>query len=236
MKLPTCIYHLAEAANWPSIQRDGLQSARRLMRAAGLPRAEQNRLERTQRLTHTILPTGVHIRDQHPMPPAALDRCLCGMNSSDWYATINARVFFWIDPDRLNRQKAACESRPQVVFVVDTAALIAAHEQCIAVTPINTGNARRKAARRGAATFVPLLTWMRSGWESEAAALGVPLRRASQQPVELTVLDSVADIMRFVIEVFPLQPGQPFIERYSVSTLSHMDSSTARCPRFPYMQ
>lgn len=211
MKLPARIYHLAEAANGLSIRRNGLQSASRLMRAAGLARADQNLLERTQRLAQTVLPTGVHIRDQRPMPAAALEGCLCDMSPADWYALINSQVFFWVDPDRLNRQKAACEPRPQVVFVVDTAALVAAHEQRIAVTPINTGNARRKPAHRGMATFVPLAEWIKSGWASEAQALGIPLRKRSHRPVELTVPDVVPDVMRFVIGVFPLQPSQRFV-------------------------
>jgi hypothetical protein len=197
VKLPARIYHLAEAANCLSIRRNGLQSASRLMRAAGLARADQNLLERTQRFAHTVLPTGVHIRDQRPMPAAALKGCLCDMSPADWYALINSQVFFWVDPDRLNRQKAACEPRPQVVFVVDTAALVAAHE-------------RRKPARRGTATFVPLAEWTRSGWKSEAAALGLPLRKRSHQPVELTVLDAVPDIMCYVVGVFALPAGQPF--------------------------
>ncbi|MBX3304082.1 MAG: hypothetical protein KF693_17860 [Nitrospira sp.] len=211
MKLPGRMYHLAEAPNWPLIQRDGLVSASRLLHVAGLTDADRDRLERAQRLTHTELPGGVHIRDQRPMPPAALTRCLCGMGPADWYALINSRVFFWLDPDRLNRQKAACEPRPQVVIEVDTAALVAAHEQWTAVTPINTGNARRRAACRGAATFVPLVEWIRTGWASEAQALRILRRKRSHQPVELTVLDAVPDILRFVTGIFPLPTGQPFI-------------------------
>ena len=211
MKLPDRIYHLAEASNWPLIQRDGLLSASRLLRASGLAGADRARLERAQRLTHTELPNGAQLRDQCPMPPAALDRCLYGMSSADWYAMINARVFFWFDPDRLNRQKAACEPRPQVVLAVDTGALIAAYRRRIAVTPINTGNARRKPSCRGAATFVPLSEWVRTGWASEAQALKIPLRKPSHQPVELTVLDAVPDILRFVVDVVPLPIGQRFL-------------------------
>lgn len=211
MKLPDRIYHLAEASNWPLIQRDGLLSARRLMRTSGLTGADRDRLERAQRLAHTELSSGAQIRDQRPMPPAALDRCLYGMSSADWYATINARGFFWLDTDRLNRQRAACASRPQVVLTIDTAALITAHEPRIAVTPINTGNARRKAAPRGAATFVPFSEWIRTGWESEAQALRIPLRKRSHQPVELTVLDAVPDILRFIVNVVPLPTGERFV-------------------------
>jgi hypothetical protein len=168
-------------------------------------------LERTQRLEHTELPNNrAHIRDQRPMPPAALENCLCGMSPADWYSMVNARVFFWLDPHRLNRQKAACEPRPQVVMIIDAAALVAAHEEQVGVTPINTGNARRKPARRGAATFVPLAEWVKYGWASEAAALGIPLRKRSHRPVELTVVDAVPDIMRYVVDLQALSTDQPF--------------------------
>jgi len=197
--------------NWPSIQRDGLLSATRLLAAAGLAPADRDRLQRAQRRQHTELPNRVHIRDQGPMPPVALERCLCGMTPADWYSTINARVFFWLDPARLNRQRAACGARPQVVMMIDAHALVAAHEERVAVTPINTGNARRKPARRGVATFVPLAEWVRSGWESEAEALGMPARKGSHHPVELTVTDAVPDIMRFVRRVFELPVGQAFV-------------------------
>jgi hypothetical protein len=176
MKLPNTVYHLAEESNWPSIQRDGLLSTSKLLDAAGLAWADRARLERAQRLAHTELPTGVQIRDQRPMPPAALGACLVGLTPAEWYALINARVFFWFDPDRLNRQRAACEPRPQVVLAVDTAKLVDAYREEVAVTPINTGNARRKPARRGTATFVPYAAWVESGWESEALALGVSMR------------------------------------------------------------
>jgi len=137
---------LAESSNWPLIQRDGLLSATRLLAAAGLAPADRERLQRAQRLQHTELPNQVHIRDQGPMPPAALERCLCGMTPSDWYSAVNARVFFWLDPARLNRQRAACGARPQVVMIINAQALVAAYEERVAVTPINTG-LRRASGR-----------------------------------------------------------------------------------------
>jgi hypothetical protein len=208
VNLPDRIYHLAEASNWPLIQRDGLLSANRLIGVAGLADASRDRMMREQRLVNTELPNGVRIRDQRPMPPTALETCLCGARPADWYAMINARVFFWLDPDRLNRQRAACASRPQVVIAVDTAALIAVHQEHVALTPINTGNARRKPARRGAATFVPFAEWVSTGWASEAEALGTRARKRSHRPVELTVLDAVPDIMCFVVGIFPLPAGE----------------------------
>jgi hypothetical protein len=125
VKLPDTIYHLAEASNWPSIQRLGLLPASELIRQA-LPAPDARwRKEQAQRLAHTRLPSGVYLRDQRPTPPAALDACLIGLAPVDWYAMLNARVFFWLDVDRLNHQRAACRSREQVVLAVDAEALLA---------------------------------------------------------------------------------------------------------------
>src|SRR6516164_1551849 len=91
-----CIYHMTEASNWPSIQRSGLLSTSRLLDLAGLSGAERYAIERHQRLRSQLLPNGATIRDQRPIPPAALARCLTGdMKPEDWYAELNRRVFFW---------------------------------------------------------------------------------------------------------------------------------------------
>jgi hypothetical protein len=208
--LPNRVYHLAEASNWLSIQRYGLLSASKLLDLAGVLGAEREQLERRQRLEHTELPNGVQIRDQRPMPPAGLEVCLVGMTPAEWYGLINARIFFWLDPDRLNRQRAACEPRAQVVLSIDTSGLVATYSGQLEVTPINTGNARRRPARRGAATFVPYAAWVESAWASETAALGTHERSRSVPPAELTVVDSVPDVMRFVVAVFELAAGQSF--------------------------
>lgn len=210
----THLYHMAEAANWPEIQRNGLHSASTLLDRAGICGEERERLGKRQRLTHTELPNGVQLRDQRPMPAAALERCLVGLTPSEWYALINARVFFWLDPARLNRQRAACEPRPQMVLTVDASKLVAAYAEKITVTPINTGNARRRPARRGAATFVPYATWSSSAWASEAASLDGPPRASSHAPVELTLAGSIPDIMQFVVGVQELAPGQLFTPSY----------------------
>jgi hypothetical protein len=207
----THIYHLAEASNWPHIQRNGLHSARVLLDMAGVTGPERERLERTQRMVHTELPNGVQIRDQRPLPLAALKTCLIGMSPADWYAMLNARVFFWLDPQRLNRQRAACGPRPQVVLIIDAMRLVAAYADQIAMTPINTGNARRRPAKRGTATFVPYSQWIASGWASEAAGLGTHPRASGHPPAELTVAGSVPDIMKFVVATQELPPGRLFI-------------------------
>jgi hypothetical protein len=213
MNLPRHVYHMAEATNWPSIERLGLLPAAELIARAGLSGAEHDRLERSQRPVHTVLPSGVAIRDQRPMPATALRACLVGLDPADWYALVNARVFFWLDPARLNRQRAACRERPQVVLTLDAAGLVAAYGDRAAVSPINSGNARRRPARRGTATFVPYAEWVESGWASEAAALGIRERRRSHPPAELTVAGAIPDAMRYVLATSRLAPGDQFYER-----------------------
>ena len=210
MRLPQRIYHLAEAANLPSIRRHGLLSTTVLLDRAGLRGEQRNRFEWCQRLEHRKLPNDVYVRDQRPLPEEALRKCLFGMTPSQWYALINSKVFFWFDVDRLNRQRAACEPRPQVVLEVDTMRLVARHAARIALSRINTGNARRRPARRGRCTFVPYGMWVKSGWLSETKELGTRSYERSQAPVELTVADAVMDIMDVVVGIHRLESGETF--------------------------
>ena len=210
MPLPTHIYHLAEAANWQSIQRHGLLSTSALLDITALPKYERDRYEQQRRSNHTELPSGIQIRDQKPLPPQALVRCLVGLTPSEWYQILNGKVFFWLDADRLNRQRRACEPRPQIVLIVDTERFLSRHAERIALSPINSGNARRRPAVRGKATFVPYAEWLESGWSSEARGLGTRCRTNSHRPVELTVEGSIRDTMEYVVDVQWLSPRMPF--------------------------
>ncbi len=208
--LPARIYHLAEAENWPSIRRHGLLSTTGLLDRAGLRGKQRNRIECCRRLAHIQLPNGVQVRDQKPLPEEALRTCLVGMTPSEWYALINSKVFFWLDVDRLNRQRAACEPRPQVVLEIDTVRLVARHAGRIALSRINTGNARRRPAQRGRCTFVPSRVWAESGWLSEMEGLGLVRTRTGGSPVELTVAEGVPDIKHYVVAIHRLRPGEAF--------------------------
>jgi len=193
-------YHLADAENWPSIQRDGLLSTDALIRCAGL--SEQNAAPyRRYRDTSMQLPSGVWIRDQRPMPPEALARCLDpDLDADGWYALVNSKVFFWLSTTRLDRHRAACANRPQVTIVIDLPALLSRHGSRACVTPFNVGNARRRAASRGHRTFVPVESWRTSRWAAEAPR-GAPARSPSHPPAELTVDGAVPDFMDFVVDV-----------------------------------
>ena len=205
------VYHLADAENWPSIQRRGLLSATRLLAQSGLSAGDQARVERAQRPASLTLPSGAVLRDQAPMPPSALARCLVDMTPAEWYALINSKVFFWFDIERLNRQRRASGISPEaVVMIIDAERLLAVHGGRAHLSAINTGNARRKPAVRGRPSFVPYAAWLESGWASEAAALGLRPRPASHRPAELTVADGLPDVMDFVVSLRHLRRDEPF--------------------------
>lgn len=210
-RLPRHVYHLAEAANWLSIQRLGLLPAETLVDRSGIRGRMRECLLAEQRKRHLVLSEGCEIRDQRPMPAEALSACLIGMTAADWYRLINAHVYFWLDPARLNRQRAACGGRPQLVLVADAAALVEQYKSRAALTPINTGNARRRPAARGIATFVPYETWLASGWASEAAALKRRVRSSSHRPVELAIAGPIPDIARYLVRVVKLTANKSFI-------------------------
>ena len=207
-QLPPLVYHLLEAPNWPFIQQEGLLCASALLANSGLGTKEVERLERHQRQCSAVLPDGRVLRDQTPMPAAALARCLVGASPAEWYALLNRQVFFWFDVDRLNRVRRAVAHAPQLVLVVDARALVAAHGERAALTPFNVGNARRKASRRGRFTLVPYRLWQRTGWDSENAGLGGGRRPRGHRPVELVVDMAVPDIMQYVLETRHLAPGE----------------------------
>lgn len=191
-------FHLADAENWPSIQRDGLFSADALITRAGL-RGQRAAPYRSYRGQGMQLPSGAWIRDQRPMPPGALARCLdAGLDPDAWYALVNSKVYFWLSRERLDRHRAACGDRPQIVMVIDLPAMLERHAPRAYVTPFNVGNAMRRAASRGRRTFVPIEMWRATRWLAETRN-GEPTRARSHPPAELAIDHAVPDIMDFVI-------------------------------------
>jgi hypothetical protein len=161
------LYHLAEADNLASILQHGLMSTERLLGLALIAEQERAAILRSHRRDSVRLSNSIVIRDQRPMPPAALAPALDdGLKPPDWYALLNGFVFLWPDRDRMKRQQRACGVRPQVVLTFDGPALLGRFGDKAFVSPINSGNARRKAARRGRDTFVLYATWLRDGWAS----------------------------------------------------------------------
>jgi hypothetical protein len=198
------VYHLVDTRNWVLIQEHGLMSTRRLMEISGEPREALRR----HRTTEQRLLGGAVIRDQRPMPPQALKRCLkSGLRPEDWFELINSKVFFWLDHKRLNRQRLACGSAPQIALVIDAIRLLDTYGAQASVSPINTGNAMRAPAPRNRSTFVPYQRWLVDGWTHEDIP-GIPRRAVNHRPVELTVDCVIPDIMDYIIATIPLHPQE----------------------------
>jgi len=159
------LYHLAERANYASIVEHGLMSTSQLLRHAGMPKQKCRALLRSHRPDNMRISETVMIRDQKPMPPAALAPALGqGLEPADWYEFLNGFVFLWADEERLMRHLKACQNRPQILLTFSVPAIVKDFGKDAFVSPINSGNARRKPASRDRDTFVPYATWLRDGW------------------------------------------------------------------------
>jgi hypothetical protein len=159
------LYHLAEMENLSSIVKHGLMSTKRLLDLAQVSNPRRPGLLRGHRQDPVQLADGIVIRDQRPMPPSALSQALDpGLSPADWYALLNGFVFLWPDRGRLERHLRACKGRPQALLTFDSGKLLNHFASDAFVSPINTGNARRKPALRGRETFVPYNTWLEHGW------------------------------------------------------------------------
>ena len=177
-------YHLAEPANWPSIRRHGLLSTERLLDLAKVPEQERAAILVRHRPESLVLANGVVIRDQKPMPPHLLARALPkDVSPSQWYRFLNRFVFLWSNPARVERHLRAFGARPQLLLAFDASQLLEQLGDRIYVSPINSGNARRRPAPRSTRIFVPHREWIKSGWRPIAGES----RRRSCPPAEILV-------------------------------------------------
>lgn len=178
-------YHLAEPANLPSIRRHGLLSTDRLMKLASIEGAELEAALGRHRSDNVVLPNGVVIRDQSPMPPRALARTLpSGVAPSDWYRFLNRFAFLWATQERLNRHLIAFRKRPQALLVFDAVRLIKERGDDLLLSPINSGNAMRRAAPRSYELFVPYPVWRQKGWP----VIDGKVRSKSAAPAEVAII------------------------------------------------
>jgi hypothetical protein len=200
------LYHVTLPGAWDGIERHGLLSTSRLLDLFEWQGEARERLERRRR------PSAVEIRhprhgravlnDQSPMTEPALARCLDdGLSPADWLALLNRRVFFWCHAEGLARLLGARANRSRAldVLVVDTLGLARAYAHRIALSPINTGATLRKPARRGPATFTPLLELSYRDWSHK--------RGRRDRILEVTVIDGVPDMRRYVAEIRRVLPA-----------------------------
>jgi hypothetical protein len=153
------LYHMAEAGTWPSISKHGLLSTTALLDLFEVPAAQRKLIESSHRPECVTIAHPVHgiavIRDQKPMRESTLRTCLEGIKPSQWYELLNRRTFFWLAPERLETllNARAYRDRAHCVITVETAALLAKHEERITLSPINSGSTIYNPPSRSPSTF-----------------------------------------------------------------------------------
>jgi hypothetical protein len=74
----------------------------------------------------------------------------------EWYEILNRKVFFWVNEKRLGAMLRAYGGREQVILTIDTYRLLSRPSLAVTLSPINSGNTRRKPVLRGRDTFYRL--------------------------------------------------------------------------------
>ena len=154
------LYHMAEQDSWPTIRSAGLLSTTALLDHFNVEGATRTEIESKRRPKSVRLERNGQwhaiVRDQSPMNHKGLSRCLeHGMSPTDWYRTLNAKVFFWLTRDRLVRLLNAGNYRSQEhdVLVLDARLLVEAYRDRVWFCPINSGCTQPFPTPRGSATF-----------------------------------------------------------------------------------
>jgi len=141
------LYHMAEDGSWPNIERNGLLSTSALLTLYGITGSEREKYEsewRSHRMP--ISCDGMEdacLRDQIPMPPEELGKCLQGgIEPREWYEFINRRIFFWTTKKSLEIFLGAKEykNQPQTVIKVNTKLLVDRYADIITLSSINSGS------------------------------------------------------------------------------------------------
>jgi hypothetical protein len=194
---PSYFYHWAEPSNLASIRRHGLLSTERLVALSNIPSVEREEILSQHRPNQLLLPNGVIIRDQTPMPPDLLAKALPkGISVSDWYRFLNRFVFLWADRERAERHRRAFSGRPQVLLVLDAVLLLAECKDQVWLSPINSGNARRRPAPRSWRLFVPYQEWLAQGWPVIAGK-----RRSRSVPPAEILLEGQMPLEPYLVEI-----------------------------------
>lgn len=190
---------MAEADAWPSIQRHGLLSTTALLDLYGVAGETRAAIERRRREDFIPVNHPEHgralIRDQKPMTDETLAPVLQdGLTPADWYALLNARVFFWVEEARLVKLLGTYRHRRNVVLVLDTARVLADHAERVTLSGINSGYTRRYAQPRGLGTFRRLAEFPE--WR-----VGADGKRTRQPVAECAVDYALPGVERCLVEV-----------------------------------
>lgn len=194
------LYHMAERGSWSAIRDYGLLSTSALLDLYGINGPSRERIELRHRpssvpIEREGLP-GAVVRDQIPMSDAGLTRALPPqIKPCDWYALLNAKVFFWLSLERLHKLTGAKSYRgvEHDVIEVDTRSLITTHRERIWLCPMNSGCTKPIPHPRDESAFLRIPDYPYSHWRDR--------RKRTERAVELAVDYSVPDIAEHVRRV-----------------------------------
>jgi hypothetical protein len=197
------LWHMADGRNTAGIFQRGLLSTSALLDLFGIEGAERERIETTRRPESVTLSNSKHgmvvVRDQKPMSLKRIERCLTSGTPQEFFRFLNGRVFFWPTEEKLATMNNARAYRDtnQLVFVVRTESLVAAHGSRIRVSPINSGATSPFAWPRSVTIFETL------------SAFNFAARKKCANPIaEVTVSDRVTDILEHIERLEVWRGGQ----------------------------
>lgn len=198
-RYPT-LYHATAPGAWASISKHGLLPASALLDLFEVAGARRTELTTKRRPAEVCLDHPAHgtafLSDNLPLSERALATCLDdGLTPRDWLAMLNERVFFWADADGLARLLGARMNRGRTreVLAFNTLGLVRAHAERVEISPINSGATIRKPARRGLATFTPLLAKGYAEWQRQ--------RGGRDRVLEVVIRGGVPDIARHLVGI-----------------------------------
>ncbi|MEM7732891.1 MAG: hypothetical protein AAF280_08940 [Pseudomonadota bacterium] len=180
------------------IRRHGLLTAQDASERAGfnlphIPRRDE---------LNVALPDGteVWITDNRPLSFKKLAPALDDdLTPQDWFAMLNARVFFW--PDRKlgegNLKARMSRGYDSEWQIYDTAKLLTKVWDRAEIAPINTGSTIHQPARRGLASFAPLDGLDFEIWRKQRG------KRSPDKVKEVTVRGSIAHAGDALLSVEP---------------------------------
>jgi hypothetical protein len=148
-------------------------------------------------LSHPVHGTAV-LTDNAPLDDRKLARVLDdGLTPDGWRRVLAARVFFWTSEAEAQRLAHARLNRgePRALLVLDTLSLARAHGARMEIAPINTGQTLYVPARRGSATFAPLLQTDYDQWKRRRGL------RSPDRIKEVTVRGPVPDAEAHLFDV-----------------------------------
>ena len=155
------LYHLTSSANATNIIAEKrLFSANELISLSGDKAIQKvKREKRAQHLPLIVNGVSISLRDQQPISPVALPKCLTnGWQIADFLYHLNDRVFMWPNLKRLWSHFRRYEDEKPTIFRFSTADMLAANPH-VKFCRLNSGATRAnsylggKAPKRGPNTF-----------------------------------------------------------------------------------